>query len=67
MPDEQKHCCTYCAEERPRSELTEGTILFPNIRYDHATGVRRRFVGRKTGLYCKDKGCHGFDQTAHKG
>jgi hypothetical protein len=63
--------CAYCGIPRRSDELKEGTITFQNSRSEYDNWKRRmvnkRFVDRKTSLYCKDKPCHGHDQMGHEG
>jgi len=63
--------CARCGTERPMNELKEGTIIFQNSRpeYDRRKGrmVNKRFVDRKTQLFCIDKPCHSHEQMAHEG
>lgn len=59
---EKKETCTYCRQERDPSEMVSRTIIYQG-RNDYG----KRCVLRKTGRYCKDKGCGGYDQMAHEG
>lgn len=59
--------CAYCGQERPNEELKQGTIITRGRKWDE---WKRRNVAcftRETNLYCKDKGCQGYDQMAHEG
>ena len=68
---EEKAKCTRCGIERPISELKEDTIIFQNSRQEYDSRkkryVNKRFVDRKTGLFCRDKPCHSHEQMAHEG
>lgn len=66
MSDEKTTKCAHCGTERPIAELKSGTIIFQNSRVD-SMGKWKKFVDRKTNLYCIDKPCHGHDQMAHEG
>ncbi|MFB9273421.1 hypothetical protein [Cohnella cellulosilytica] len=55
--------CAYCRTERPASELKPVAIIFQD--YNYVTW--KKFVNRKTNLYCVDKPCHAHDQMAHEG
>jgi hypothetical protein len=55
--------CAYCGAEQPIEEMKQGKITF--IDRNHRTG--KAFVNSKVKWYCKDKGCHGYDQMGHEG
>ncbi|UUZ80669.1 hypothetical protein LJK88_38425 [Paenibacillus sp. P26] len=55
--------CAYCRAERLVTELKPGTIIFQDYNWT----TRKKFVNRKTNLYCADKPCHTHDQMAHEG
>lgn len=56
-PREGHTPCVYCSKQNPPTNLAEGTVIY------RTNGG----VGRKTGLYCKDKPCASYDQMGHEG
>lgn len=65
MVSMSKKKCAYCGEERDAADMKRGEIIFQGGDWIAGRWVRR--VKRKTNDYCKDKGCHGYDQMAHEG
>lgn len=61
MPEMKR--CAYCSAERPIEEMKQGEIVFRDR--DQYTG--KVFINSKIKWYCKDKGCHGYDQMGHEG
>lgn len=55
--------CDYCQQEREPQDLKNGKIIYRSR--DMRTGLAT--VASKTGRYCVDKGCHGYDQMGHEG
>ena len=53
------HCCCYCSKVRPKEQIIFGTIVSRNWERNGYTSPKR--------AYCKDGGCHGYDQMAHEG
>lgn len=49
--------CQYCQKQNPPENMIEGTVIYR----------MQRGIGRKTGMYCKDKPCASHDQMGHEG
>ena len=60
-----KKTCAYCGNERDDKDMKRGEIIFQALTWNGLQYVRG--IKRQTSDYCKDTGCHGYDQMAHEG
>jgi len=56
-PREGNAPCAYCGKQNPPKNMIEGVVIYR----------MQKGIGRKTGMYCKDKPCATHDQMGHEG